>query len=261
MLPQNDPHQNADLARVAGPRATGSVPDPRAMRSPRRTHAAASTEAHKRLPILQSWNTKARATLPALSTPSPRGAAAPARRAGFPVPPRGGRPRLARRRGRRAEAIRPRGLLLDVRLLHRGPPPLRGRGLPAHQGRPRGARASAAADDARRRPPAPERHREARTGPHPTEPRRPPRAGHAPIQASDSGARRRAVAPARCRVRHAQTAAWSSRARPRCSASDQRGPARGRTRSGRSRDVPQGDGLTAPGTGGCSLVRTPSGPN
>ena len=114
------------------------------------------------------------------------------------VPSRRGRPRRSHRRGRQAPALRPRSLALDVRLLHRGPPPLRGRGLPPHRRRPRRARASPPADPARRRAAAPDGHREAGPAPDPGEPGGHPRARRPPVEARDRGARGGACAPSRC---------------------------------------------------------------
>ena len=70
-----------------------------------------------------------------------RRAPPPPRRHPAPVATQRSRPRRPHRRSRRAPALRPRGLALHVRLLHRAAPPLRRRGLPAHRRRPGLARA------------------------------------------------------------------------------------------------------------------------
>ena len=114
------------------------------------------------------------------------------------VPSRRGRPRRSHRRGRLAPALRPRSLALDVRVLHRGPPPLRGRGLPPDRRRPRLARASPPPDHAGRRAAAPDGHREAGAAPDPGEPGGSPEAGRPPVEARDRGARGGAFAPSGC---------------------------------------------------------------
>ena len=83
-------------------------------------------------------------------------------------------------------------------VLHRGPPPLRGRGLPPHRGRPRRARASPPPDPARRREAAPDGHREAGAAPDPGEPGGHPEPGRPPVEARDRGARGGALAPSGC---------------------------------------------------------------
>ncbi len=80
-----------------------------------------------------------RRTPPARTPRSPaavrprRGTAAPPGRAAAPVPASRGRPRRPHRRSGRAPALCPSCLALDVRVLHRGAPPLRSRGLLAHR--------------------------------------------------------------------------------------------------------------------------------
>ena len=109
----------------------------------------------------------------ALPRARPRRRAAPAsRRAAPAVAARRGRSRRPHRRGGRAPALCPRGLTLDVRLLHRGSPPLGGRGLPPHRRGARLAGAPGAAHDAGQRATAPHRRREAGPSPDAGEPGR-----------------------------------------------------------------------------------------
>ena len=124
------------------------------------------------------------------AAPSPLGSARS-------VPSRRGRPRRSHWRGRQAPALRPRRLALDVRVLHRGPSPVRGRGLPPDRRRARLARASPPPRHAGRRPTAPDGHREAGAAPDPGEPRCPREARRPPVEAGDRGARGGDLRPAR----------------------------------------------------------------
>ena len=127
------------------------------------------------------------------------------------VPSRRGRPRRSHRRGRQAPALRPRSLALDVRVLHGGPPPLRGRGLPPHRRRPCLARASPPPDHARRREAAPDSDREAGPAPDPGELGGPPEPGRPPVEARDRGTGGGAFAPSGCSGGDAEAARPTAR--------------------------------------------------
>ncbi len=118
-----------------------------------------------------------------------RRAAQATRRARHPFEPARGRSRRSHRRGRRAAALRPPGLPLDVRLLHPGAAPVGGRGLSSNHRCPRRSEARAAACDAVGRPLARDGRGASRPAAHGRELRGGPRAGDPPHEAPDRGAR------------------------------------------------------------------------